>query len=219
MVATLSRSGTSYALGNQRSFDAWGSVRQGSGTGDPTGRYCGNLGHKQDDESGLIYMRARYYEPTSGRFVNQDPVEDGHNWFIYCGNNPVGNSDRAGLAGSDFSMNAFLAVICYAMVPFFPNPFLAKAMNEFNGFEVPEKWQNELKRRLDPYFAYSAGNVLSSISYILEYKGIQVIGRGLWKLRAAVLGEACSVLAIVEAYTVQLTIALVSCDMAFEDGI
>jgi RHS repeat-associated protein len=97
MVATLARSGNnSYTVGNQRSFDAWGSVRQGAAGGDPTGRYCGNLGHKQDDESGLIYMRARYYEPTSGRFVSEDPARDGGNWFAYCGNNPVGFADSSG---------------------------------------------------------------------------------------------------------------------------
>jgi RHS repeat-associated protein len=96
MVATLSRSGNSYALVSQRSYDAWGLVRQGATTGDPTGRYCGNLGHKQDDESGLIYMRARYYEPTSGRFISQDPSMDGANWFTYCGNDPCNYVDETG---------------------------------------------------------------------------------------------------------------------------
>lgn len=97
MVATLARSGNnSYSLGNQRSFDAWGSVRLGAQTGDPSGRYCGNLGHKQDDESGLIYMRARYYEPASGRFLSEDPSRNGPNWVVYCGNNPVGAIDVNG---------------------------------------------------------------------------------------------------------------------------
>jgi RHS repeat-associated protein len=97
MVATLARSGNnSYALGNQRSFDAWGLVRQGATTGDPTGRYCGSLGHKQDDESGLIYMRARYYEPTSGRFVSEDPGAHGNNWFSYCSGNLVDKVDASG---------------------------------------------------------------------------------------------------------------------------
>ena len=57
MIATLARSGSSFTLGNQRSFDAWGAVRQGATTGAPSQRYCANLGHQQDDESGLIYMR------------------------------------------------------------------------------------------------------------------------------------------------------------------
>jgi RHS repeat-associated protein len=48
-------------------FLAWGALRSGGGA--DKGKHCANLGHKQDDESGLVYMRARYYEPTSGRFV------------------------------------------------------------------------------------------------------------------------------------------------------
>jgi len=97
MVAALAKSGTNgYALSNQRSFDAWGNVRIGSTAGNPTGRYCANIGHKQDDESGLVYMRARYYEPTSGRFVSEDPSMQGINWFSYCGCDPVNRIDQSG---------------------------------------------------------------------------------------------------------------------------
>ena len=69
MISTLNKQGTGgYAYSALRTFDAWGLIRRGAATGDPKGRYCASLGHKQDDESGLTYMRARYYEPTSGRF-------------------------------------------------------------------------------------------------------------------------------------------------------
>jgi len=104
MVAALSRSGTNdYALSNQRSFDAWGNVRIGSTSGNPTGRYCANIGHKQDDESGLVYMRARYYEPTSGRFVSEDRSCVGINWYRYASNNPVNRIDQSGNADGDTS--------------------------------------------------------------------------------------------------------------------
>jgi RHS repeat-associated protein len=73
MVATLAKSGSGYQIGNRRSFGAWGDVRQGQTTGDPKGRYVANLGHLDDHESGLTYMRARYYETSSGRFVSEDP--------------------------------------------------------------------------------------------------------------------------------------------------
>jgi len=96
MTACLFRSGTSFSLGNQRSFDAWGLIRQGTTTGDPKGRYCASLGHKQDDESGLVYMRARYYEPSSGRFLNRDLCGSGLNWYVYCGDDPVGRVDISG---------------------------------------------------------------------------------------------------------------------------
>jgi RHS repeat-associated protein len=108
MVATLARSGNnSYSLGNQRSFDAWGAVRLGAQSGDPSGRYCANLGHKQDDESGLIYMRARYYEPGSGRFVSQDGEMQGTNWFSYCANQPVTKGDRSGAEWNADDRNQF----------------------------------------------------------------------------------------------------------------
>ena len=105
-VATLSR-GTSapYSIANQRSYGAWGEIRQGATTGGPRGRYCGNLGHVQDDESGLIYMRARYYEATSGRFLSQDPARNGWNWFAYAANAPTDNADET---GKDTVSEAFL---------------------------------------------------------------------------------------------------------------
>jgi RHS repeat-associated protein len=85
-----------YSLGNQRSYDAWGNVREGAASGDPKGRYCANLGHKQDDESGLVYMRARYYDPGSGRFLTEDPDKHGYCWFAYARGNPNSWVDRSG---------------------------------------------------------------------------------------------------------------------------
>ncbi|HMS56820.1 MAG TPA: RHS repeat-associated core domain-containing protein, partial [Fimbriimonadaceae bacterium] len=67
-----------------------------SGSGEPFQRYCANLGHVQDEESGLIYMRARYYEPWTGRFVSEDSARDGKNWYIYCNNDPLNYIDRSG---------------------------------------------------------------------------------------------------------------------------
>ena len=96
MVATLARSGSTFTTGNQRSFDAWGGIRGGPQSGSPKGRYCANLGHVQDDESGLIYMRARYYEPGTGRFISEDPGENGGNWYVYCKSTPLSGSDESG---------------------------------------------------------------------------------------------------------------------------
>jgi RHS repeat-associated protein len=97
MVATLHRSGMgSFGLSDSRSYDAWGSVRLGNATGDPKHAYCASLGHVKDDESGLTYMRARYYESSTGRFISEDPEGDGFNWYVYCGNNPISYVDGTG---------------------------------------------------------------------------------------------------------------------------
>jgi len=50
-----------------------------------------------DEESGLYYLRARYYDPNVRRFISEDPVEDGGNWYVYAGNNPVMFIDPSGL--------------------------------------------------------------------------------------------------------------------------
>lgn len=98
MVATVQKngSGTSWTTQDERSYDVWGSVRSGATTGGPRGRYCANLGHVQDDESGLVYMRARYYEPESGRFISEDPAMRDRNFFIYASSNPITACDYTG---------------------------------------------------------------------------------------------------------------------------
>lgn len=113
MIATLGRSESSpyFGVADLRSYDVWGSVRSGSTTGDPKQRYCANLGHVQDDESGLIYMRARYYEPWSGRFISEDHGRGGPNWYGYCGNNPVGYFDASGNDEEDDTASRFLELL------------------------------------------------------------------------------------------------------------
>ena len=57
-------------------------------------RYCGEY---FDEETGFVYLRARYYSPDIGRFVSEDPIKDGNNWYVYCGNNPILFIDTTGL--------------------------------------------------------------------------------------------------------------------------
>ena len=46
-------------------------------------------------DPGLYYLRARYYDPTIGRFMSQDPLPAG-NPYAYVGNNPVRYVDPSG---------------------------------------------------------------------------------------------------------------------------
>ncbi|MBZ0214460.1 MAG: RHS repeat-associated core domain-containing protein, partial [Nitrospirae bacterium] len=108
MIATLTKQPTnSFSLSARRYTDPWGVTRVGASNGEPDQRYCANLGHRQDDESGLTYMRARYYEPTTGRFVSEDPAMDGGNWFVYCGNQPVSRFDQSGRTWQDAALAVF----------------------------------------------------------------------------------------------------------------
>lgn len=63
----------------------------------------GYTGHVNDPETGLVYMQARYYQPT-GRFLSPDPMgpEAGNiysfNRYAYANENPVLNIDPNGRA-------------------------------------------------------------------------------------------------------------------------
>lgn len=47
-------------------------------------------GQQYDDVTGQYYLRARYYNPVAGRFMQEDVYQgDGLNLYAYCGNNPV----------------------------------------------------------------------------------------------------------------------------------
>ena len=74
-------------------YDAYGNQVQGE-TPDPFG-YCGEY---YDSETGLIYLRNRYYEPSMGRFITEDPIKYGTNWYIYANNNPIKFLDPLGMA-------------------------------------------------------------------------------------------------------------------------
>ncbi len=74
------------------SYDAFGNQTEASGDTNPF-RYSGEY---WDSESGLIYLRARYYDSGVGGFISEDPAKDGLNWYVYCGGNPVNYVDPIG---------------------------------------------------------------------------------------------------------------------------
>ncbi len=58
-------------------------------------RYCGEY---YDTETGTDYLRMRYYDPSIGRFLSEDPICDGLNWYSYCASNPINYIDSLGLS-------------------------------------------------------------------------------------------------------------------------
>ena len=160
MVAQVAKSGSGFNIGNEKSYDAWGGVRSGDTSSDPKSRYCANLGHKQDDESGLVYMRSRYYEPGSGRFVSEDRARDGGNWFTYCENQPQPKSDSAGKSPVlDFLMGLVLFIVGFVMfagadalittsltTKIWEGQFASMLRSTGLSAETAEQWNSDLKR-------------------------------------------------------------------------
>ncbi len=84
-------------ISSSRKFDVYGTVRGGvNPNGTSKHKFGVGLAHPSDDETGLIYMRARYYDVTIGRFASQDPAHQRGNWFVYASDDPVNRDDRSG---------------------------------------------------------------------------------------------------------------------------
>ena len=80
-------------------YDSFGNIETQTGTLNPTNPFK-YTGREIEEETGLYYYRARYYDPEIGRFLNEDPIEfdGGINFYAYVGNNPVNYVDPFGLA-------------------------------------------------------------------------------------------------------------------------
>ena len=100
IVAILNSAGTAVV---NYVYDAWGRLISKTGTLAST---LGTVqpfryrGYVYDEETGLYYLRSRYYNPTCCRFINMDSVlRKGlllSNQQAYCCNNPVLYSDSNG---------------------------------------------------------------------------------------------------------------------------
>ena len=89
------------------SYDAWGNQNVKNKNEDNIGdispiRY---RGYYYDNETGLYYLNARYYDPKLGRFISPDTFSvlddtmgeiNGLNLYMYCKDNPVMYADPSG---------------------------------------------------------------------------------------------------------------------------
>lgn len=102
VVALIDANGTQVV---EYGYDAWGypisktgSLAATIGTLNPF-RY---RGYVYDEETGLYYLRSRYYNPSWKRFVNADTLVGrgtnvlGHNLYVYCDNLPITRVDKNG---------------------------------------------------------------------------------------------------------------------------
>ncbi|RYG38048.1 RHS repeat-associated core domain-containing protein, partial [bacterium] len=113
-----------------------------------------SLGHRKDDETGLVYMRARYYDPQVGRFTSEDPAMHGENWFACCGNEPLGRYDQNGKSYIDVfgaGMRTTLAMLGGVMTMY--------AIFELDGAKTPADVAGA-------YWAMTVANVFNTLATI-----------------------------------------------------
>jgi RHS repeat-associated protein len=84
------------AIANTYTYDSFGKLT--ASTGSTTNRFQ-YTAREFDSESGLYYYRARYYDPTAGRFVTEDPMRfrAGVNFYTYVKNRATNLRDPFGL--------------------------------------------------------------------------------------------------------------------------
>src|SRR5207244_862725 len=91
-------SGCASRISGRYAYDAYGH------------RYCENpdcfeggtpfgyTGQYTDGESGLVYLRARYYDPATQQFLTRDPlVAETEQAYVYAGGDPLNSRDPSGL--------------------------------------------------------------------------------------------------------------------------
>ena len=95
--SVTSLSNSAGVLANTYTYDSLGNVTNFTGTLKNPFQYTGR---EFDQETGLYYNRARYYNSAIGRFISGDPLgfRGGNpNLYAYVGNNPINWIDPFGL--------------------------------------------------------------------------------------------------------------------------
>lgn len=96
-------------------YDAFGVEKNIDDSDTNASRYCGEY---YDKETATVYLRARYYNPSTGRFISRDSFAGRRsdplslNLYTYCRNNPLRYIDPSGHSyatlpdGSKMSINS-----------------------------------------------------------------------------------------------------------------
>ena len=147
-------------------YDSWGNMLN------ITGSMAASLGkdnpyrfkgYYYDEETGMYYLKSRYYQPEICRFISADSYAStgqgilGHNVYCYCGNNPVNAMDPDGKLFKNIK-NAMKALTnkvksAYSMAKrFVKNTFGAYASTK-STFSSPSSKQKTVTGKIKSFFS------------------------------------------------------------------
>lgn len=95
VMSTIAITGHNGATIQSTVYAPFGIAMSGGGSSPNRMRFTG----REEDGSGLVYFRARYYDPSLSRFIAEDPLgfsAGDVNLYVYAGNNPVNANDPSG---------------------------------------------------------------------------------------------------------------------------
>lgn len=96
-------------------YDAYGNTTNTTGTATTNLRYTGEY---TDTETGLIYLRNRYYDPTTAQFLTRDPITAiTRSPYAYVKGNPLNLTDPLGLCEDEEAAEEFPGAAARSKVP------------------------------------------------------------------------------------------------------
>jgi len=147
-----------------------------------------------DNESGFLYYGYRYYNPTTGRWLSRDPIDElgGINLWGIVGNSPINKVDALGLASLDQLLRimdllhkvlersmrcqcpneaAYLQCVLEELNGMFKNSGLDKVIQQ--ALSQANSWKVSIKNAtgLDPFYAAQLEKVLDVLANAGGRKG------------------------------------------------
>ncbi len=98
-------------------------------------------GYCYDYDMGMYYLQSRYYDPSTGRFINADSTDYldytgtvlGCNLFAYCENDPVNSIDTQGRSSQRIAEQLVEAIIMSCVVDGFLSKLISNRTYEIKG--------------------------------------------------------------------------------------
>jgi RHS repeat-associated protein len=116
------------AVLTRNEYDLYGRSTRVAGAQDSTFGFAGHYAHAP---SGLVLALYRAYDPTTGRWISEDPIglQGGMNMYAYVGGNPIARMDPLGLdwfrpEGADYVVGR-----PGTFVP--PGEFISRVMSDY----------------------------------------------------------------------------------------
>ena len=152
-------------------FPAGSALLYGGGATRPTGppSWNGSLIEDQQDGSGYQYRRNRYYDPSTGRFTQEDPIgiAGGLNTYGYAEGDPVNFSDPFGLCPDPTNPKCTSGTVTYTLSLGGTAAAFFMGLNGQAGLAV----DNKLNYTLFGQAGYSAGFALNGGPQLGVQKG------------------------------------------------
>ena len=102
--STIGLTNSAGSLATNYTYQPFGATTMGGAANANSYQFTG----RENDGTGLYYYRARYYNPTTDRFLSEDPIGfmAGPNFYAYVGGNPLRYRDPFGLSPFNFGSSS-----------------------------------------------------------------------------------------------------------------